>query len=342
MKQIKLLSLILVVLLLSCVFTAKAQTSEVDEVLIEAASLGEAADVDQEMEGMEVAEVEKMPTAFGLFWRNVRERISIAATLDPVKKAEKRLRYAEERIKIADYIAENSNDPKLQERAVKVAERADKFMEKVEAVQQELLDNPDKRKLILLKNIARHKVNRERALDKLESKVPAEKLEQMNIIRQRHKVRDENFMQRIEENENIPEEIKEKILEKREIIRERQEERSTIREENKELLQKAESGDEDAQKELGGKIRDKLEAKEMENIKKAQERNILIEKVKSGDSNAVQKLKSVNNIDRAKVRAKIRKTEMKPLPVITPPVKVKQLNNIADDNNSDSGIADIE
>lgn len=48
------------------------------------------------------AESKDIPSSWGFFWRDIQERISLALTLNPVKKADKQVTFAEERLKLAE------------------------------------------------------------------------------------------------------------------------------------------------------------------------------------------------------------------------------------------------
>src|SRR3989338_5543746 len=51
-------------------------------------------DEPQALEGVSVAEPTAIPSNFGLWWRGLREQVSLALTFDPVKKTEKSLLFA--------------------------------------------------------------------------------------------------------------------------------------------------------------------------------------------------------------------------------------------------------
>ncbi|KKS68789.1 MAG: hypothetical protein UV40_C0045G0002 [Parcubacteria group bacterium GW2011_GWA1_42_7] len=167
----------------------------------------------QDLEGVDLVKPNGIPTPFGLFWNNLKENISLAFTFDQTKKAEKRIFYAERKIQWAEYMAENSDDPKIQERAQKVIEQAQKHIDKIEANKEKLLEKMDDRKQRVLDNIARHEANKQIVLDKLEEKIPIEKLEQFEQMRQRLEERTENFIEKITQNSSIPEDVKERIIE---------------------------------------------------------------------------------------------------------------------------------
>lgn len=248
----------------------------------------------QTLEGIATEEVKNIPSGFGLWWRDITERVSIALTFDPVKKAEKQLQIAEERTKIANYITENSTDPKTQEKAKAMLERANELTQKITEKKDELVKNGDEKTKRLLKNIARHQLNKEVVLEKLEDKVSPEQLEKFQEFRKQLKEKGDDVLEKIKDNPNIPEEVKNKIEEVQTKVAEIQEIREEFRAEQKVLLEEIKSGRQDAKKEF----EDLRETKnqEMEVIKEAYkaERKEIIEKIESGDETAKEQLKTLN------------------------------------------------
>jgi len=236
----------------------------------------------EDLDGVETVEPTNMPTSFGLWWQGVKETISLAVTRDPVKKAEMQLKFAEERVKLANYIAENSSDPVVQEKAAKIVAKADALMQKIEAKSGDFLANLDERKQKLLANTARHELNKEKVLNRLEDKSSLENLPELEKIKATIQEKTNIFLEKIASNENIPAEVKARITARKEAIAERQTERAEMRAENKELLDKALAGDESAKAELQAQREE--QAKKREEIRnefkeKTQE---LINKVQTG------------------------------------------------------------
>ena len=61
---------------------------------------GDTVVIDDTYEDVDVEQVDEIPTGLGLWWRGVKERVAVTFTFDPVEKAEKELRFAEERRQI--------------------------------------------------------------------------------------------------------------------------------------------------------------------------------------------------------------------------------------------------
>ncbi|MDO8261398.1 MAG: hypothetical protein Q7T50_07985 [Candidatus Magasanikbacteria bacterium] len=249
MKKIFFLSLIFVFML--SVLPAKAQTQIAAETAEITATQAITENVDSlEIEGVEIDNITKAPSAFGLWWRGVKENISLGVTFDPVKKAEKSIKYAEERMKIAELIAEKSSDPAVQEKAQAMIEKAQAMMEKVEANKGKWMETKDGEGLKrLMNNIAAHQMTKEKAMNRIEEITPEDRKEKFNQLREKSLEASQRMMKAIN-NENIPAETRAKL----EAVQDRIEEHATIIkqyvEDRKELQEKIKAGDETAIEEL--------------------------------------------------------------------------------------------
>ncbi|PIT93751.1 hypothetical protein COU00_02700, partial [Candidatus Falkowbacteria bacterium CG10_big_fil_rev_8_21_14_0_10_43_11] len=182
-------------------------SDEASQVLAEDAAL---ADEPETMEGFTVEQPKSVPSNFGFWWRNLAERVSVALTLDPVKKAEKQVKFAEEKIKLAEYIVQNSSDIKAQEKAQQMMEKANEYIRRVEERQDDLLQKADERAAVLLKNVVRHQANKEAVLQKLEEKLPPEKLDKLYELRERAEAQRKKFLAAME-NSAVPQAVKDKV-----------------------------------------------------------------------------------------------------------------------------------
>lgn len=249
MKKIFFLSLIFVFMV--AVLPVMAQTEATDEQVATTAVELEVENADSvTIEGVEIDNITKAPSAFGLWWRGVKENVSLGMTFDSVKKAEKSIKYAEERMKIAELIAEKSDDPAVQEKARLMIEKAQAMMGKVEANKEKWMKTKDGEGLKrLMNNIAAHQMTKERAMDRIEGKVSEENKEKFNKLREQGIVASQRMMKALE-NENIPAETKAKL----EAVQTRIEEHAVIIkgyiEERKALQERVRTGDEDAIEEL--------------------------------------------------------------------------------------------
>lgn len=205
---------------------------------------------DEVLEGIEVDEISSVPSSLGLWWRNVRENFSLGLTFDPVKKAEKALKFAEERMKIAELMAANSTNEKLQERAQVMIERSQALMEKVEAGQTKWASGADKQRVQrLMNNVATHQLNQERVMNRIEQRLPEQVQERFNQLREKGLEANQRLMNALS-NENIPEETKAKLEAVKARIEEHASTTKAYIEMRKELHEKIQAGEEGAIEEL--------------------------------------------------------------------------------------------
>jgi len=182
-------------------------TEVVGEVVVE---------LTNELEGIEIEVAEKAPTRFGMFWKNVRERVSLVITFDPVKKAEKQLKFAEEKMQIAEKLLDSGDvSEKRQEWAEKIIERADELMARVEEKKEKWLENPDERAQRLFKNVITHQVRKNQVLDRIEEKIPEERMEKFMELKEKILENSDRVI-KVLKSDNIPEEMQKYV----EIVRE--------------------------------------------------------------------------------------------------------------------------
>lgn len=261
----------------------------------------------EDLDGTIIEEPKNIPSGFGLMWQNFKQDLSLTFTFDKVKKAEKRLQYAEEKIKIANFIAEASDDPKVQEKAQKMIETANKHIAKIEENKDKLFDNIDDKKSRLLKNLATHQLNTEKVLEKLEDKIPVEKLEQFQIFRDKLAEKKDTFLEKIQDNANIPEDVKQKILDTKDTIEEKRIEREQTRLETKDLIQEIKSGNEEAKVELE-QLRLQIKEEKQQRIEGLKlKKDQIIQDIKSGDESL--KRQAIDAINKLNIENKIQNTK---------------------------------
>lgn len=283
----------------AAVTASPAVNAQAEELLEQSVGL---ADEPQALKGVKVNDPAYVPTNFGLWWRGLRERISLALTLDPVKKAAKSLKFAEERVKLADYIADNSTDPKTQEKAQQVLEKANEYVKKVEERQNDLLKSTSDKVKTLISDLTSHYANKERVLEKLEDKLPPEKLGQFQEFRGQVEANQGKIMEALISNAKLPAEVKQKIEQVKNNIQTKLENRQEIRLEQKDILEKIKAGDQAAKGEL-----EKLRQERTANAEllrqqfkdKAQE---IISQLKAGAPEAIEKLKQLNQERQAEMK----------------------------------------
>lgn len=184
--------------------TAEAEA----EVVVSADNSGGASDdimveldMEEQLEGVTVAEVEKVPSGFGLWLRDWRERIVVALTLDSVKKAEKQLVYAEERMKIAEKILEESTDPNAQQKAEKMIAVAQKHIDKIQARKDKWVEKTNERVERLKNNLATHQLRKDKVLERIEENLPEEAKERFGEMRERILEKGRDFLGDLDDGE---------------------------------------------------------------------------------------------------------------------------------------------
>ncbi len=313
-------SLMMLMLLIILPFTVQAQTTTSEdsaEVSVEYV-LEESSQLLDEIEGLEGVEVEeptKIPSAFGFWWRNVKETVSLAVTRDEVKKAEKHIRFAEGRARLAAYIVENSDDEKMQERAQHMLEKADEYIQKVEEKKSKMLEKADERSERVLQNLLKHQVNKERVFDKVEDRLSPERLEKFQEFRDKAEVRHEKFFEDLEGDEKASEDVRRSALKAAGQVKEKRLDRMEIRDGQKVLLDRLlDSNETDSSKEQVRAVFEEMRKERNDAVRAVQEefkveRQEILEAVKSGDEDAIKKLRELNKEkveDRKEVQEKHR------------------------------------
>ncbi len=250
------------------------------------------------MEGVEIEEPTKVPSGLGLFWRGVRERVSVGITFDPVKKAEKRLEYAARRMRLAEYMVENSDDSRVQERAERVVRRASNLMEKVEKKKEKWVENTDERSRRLLKNITSYQVRKDRVWDVIEERLPEERVDKLKELREEGLERGRRLMNAIE-NGKAPEPVKEHLRRVKEKVEQHAQEVRLYRERRVELLKDAKEGDDVAKDKLKDLRENRVEKLKSRREVYKEKRGVLIEAAKEGDQGAKKKLKVMDKVKNA-------------------------------------------
>ncbi|MFA6427194.1 MAG: hypothetical protein WCW16_01955 [Candidatus Magasanikbacteria bacterium] len=207
----------------------------------------------ESLEGVNIDMPTQLPTTFGLWWRGIKERVKIVTTFDPVKKDELRLKYAEERMKLAELIAQKSDKQEVQAKAQKMVERSQDLMSRVEEHKDKFLQNPDERVQRLMKNIGIHQISREQVMDtleeKFEGKLTDEQMNKLRELREKGLKDGQRFLNAIN-NEKIPEQVREHLQQVQNRVEEHTQGVKQFQEQKKELLDAAKNGDEQAKEKL--------------------------------------------------------------------------------------------
>ncbi len=147
------------------------------------AALQELENNEEDLSGVQVEDITSVPSGFGLWLRTWRERISVALTFDPVKKAEKRLVYAEERMKIAEKILEESTSDAAQAKAQQMIDNAQSQIDKIQESADKWVEKQSAQSEQLKNNLAAHLLRRDAVLEKIEEQVPEDQREKFEALR---------------------------------------------------------------------------------------------------------------------------------------------------------------
>lgn len=279
------------------------------------AETGEVLDIS--LEGIVVEEPTGIPTPWRMLWKRLQDQVVILATLDPVKRAEKRLQFAEERRHLAEFILENTDNPQLLLRAKRLAESAEKLFERLEKTKGDWTKLSGERVERLMRNAAVHQVRRERLFDRLEAELPEDQADIVRELRAQGLERGMRLLNAIN-NENIPSEIREHLRDVRERIQEHQGEVREYQQRRRALQESARQGDEVARQALQD-LREERHERVQERVEERQDQQAAVrpqlEEVKArlraaaqaGNEDAARVLRQIEEVEaRARVQARAR------------------------------------
>lgn len=278
----------------SAVLTAPEteETADSDE-----AEDGEDVEDTKDLKSVKIEEIAKIPSNFGLWWRSVRETLTLALTWDEMSKAEKALKFAEERMRIAKLIAEqNPDDEKAQEKAQEMIEKAERFMEKVEAKKDKWSKDKSQEEIDgLVADIATHQSNTDVVLDELEKKLPKEKAEALSELREKRSEASQRLLNAIE-NENLSAETKAHLEEVKARIEDHLEEVKGYNEQRKALQEQVRSGAAGAAEDLEA-LREERQTQLQVRTESVREiKTQLEEQAAQGDASAQKKLDIIEKV----------------------------------------------
>ncbi len=282
---------------------------EVDEILTEdivETDDGEVVVVDDKLEGEEEEEITEAPSGFSLFWRNLRERVSMGLTFDPVKKAEKQVRYAEHRRQIFEKLMENAETDEERARAARHLEKSQEYMEKVEARRERWAESNKQEVLERLKNnIAKSQVRRENLFDRLEEKLPVDRLERLQELREKALEKGQAILQRAENSDKLSPEEKSRLLRVRALTQQKKDNLEDLKKRRRALQDELAGADDATRKErmeaLYRERREKIQDNKEKTKALLERRRTLTNELKtqaaSGDEQAEARLKRVRKVN---------------------------------------------
>jgi len=323
---------------------------EADEEIVNLASggsLDEAVTEIEDFDGTEVDEIEKIPSNFGLWWRSVRETLTLTFTWGEMNKAEKALKFAEERMRIAQMIAEKApDDTKAQEKAQKMIEKAQKFMEKVETKKDKWSEGASQEKMEkMVKNIAIHQSNSDMILDELEKELAEGDTTAISELREKGAGSCSRLLNAVA-NENISAETKEHLEEVKARIEEHATEVAEYNMERKTLQEKVRNGEESAKADLQALKEERQTQLQIRTENVEQIKTQLEEQAAAGDIKAEKKLEIINRVqENQKQTEEAAKESIQTQSQVQTQTQVQTTtgkNNDQSDNGSNSAARDEE
>lgn len=136
---------------------------------------GSAMSAEEITEDQSAAEGIKLPTRLGEFLRSFRERIATAFTFNAVKKADKQILYAEERINIAEQILENSDSEQAQVMAQKMVNRSQTLIERAQKKKERWNTKVEAKQKRIAERIERQEQRRQEVMNKIKNRLEQRK-----------------------------------------------------------------------------------------------------------------------------------------------------------------------
>ena len=171
-----------------------------------------ALDEDVQPQDLGVSEPKILPDNPFYFLKNWVRGIQNVLTFNPIKKAELRLRIANEKLMEVKKIAQKTKDPETIKKATEnYQQEVEKIKNQVEKIKEKAKDNP----LVesFLDKFIHQQILHQKLLQKLETQVPPEALEKIKEARETHLERFQEVMLKLEDRKKEITEKLDKILE---------------------------------------------------------------------------------------------------------------------------------
>jgi DNA repair exonuclease SbcCD ATPase subunit len=281
------------------------------------AEVNEAVNLDENIqpEDLGVSEPNLLPDNPLYFLKNWARGIQQVLTFNPVKKAELRMKFANEKLMEVKKTAQKTQDPeKIKKAAENYQQEIEKIKNQVEKIKETAKENPQVESF--LDKFIHQQTLHEKLLQKLETQVPPEAFEKIKEAREEHLERFKDVMLKLEDRKEKITEKLDKILEEQkgsqfkefknlEVLKNLEEK---VPEEAKEAIQKAE---ENALKRLQGDLEkmspeNQEEFKEyLEKISGEKEKHLeIMEKIKSESPELKENLEKVKERIKEKIKEK--------------------------------------
>jgi len=283
----------------------------------EASPVEEAVNLDEDIqpEDLGVSEPKLLPDSPFYFLKNWARGIQNVLTFNPIRKAELRMKFANEKLMEVKKIVQKTQDPeKIKKATENYQQEVEKIKNQVEKIKEKAAENPQVESF--LDKFIHQQTLHEKLLEKLETQVPSQAFEKIKEAREAHLERFQSVMLKLEDRpEKITEKL-DKILEEQkgsqfkefknlEVLKNLEEK---VPEEAKEAIRKAEEKiTENLQENLEKMSPENQEKfKEyMEKISGDKERQLeIMEKIKSESSELKENLEKVKERIKEKIKEK--------------------------------------
>lgn len=207
MKSLKIFLLIFLMVMAVAV-VALAQEETVSPQVSEAVNLDE----DVQPADLEVSEPRLLPDSPFYFLKNWARGIQDFFTFNPIKKAELRLKFANEKLIEAKKIVQKTENVELIKKAIEnYQQEVEKIKNQVEKIKEKAKENPQVESF--LDKFIHQQTLHQKLLQKLEIQVPSQAFEKIKEARERHLERFQDIMLKLEDREEKITEKLDKILE---------------------------------------------------------------------------------------------------------------------------------
>jgi hypothetical protein len=154
-----------------------------------------------------ISEPKVLPDNPFYFLKNWAREIQNIFTFNPLKKAELRLKFANEKLMETKKMVEKTKDPeKIKKAAENYQQEEEKINEQVEKIKEKAAENPQIESF--LDKFIHQQTLHEKLLEKLETQVPSQAFEKIKEAREAHLERFQSVMLKLEDR---PEKITEKL-----------------------------------------------------------------------------------------------------------------------------------
>ena len=175
----------------------------------EASPVEEAVNLDEDIqpEDLGVSEPKLLSDSPFYFLKNWARGIQSVLTFNPVKKAELRMKFANEKLIEAKKMVEKTKDPeKIKKATENYQQEVEKIKNQVEKIKEKVKENPQVESF--LDKFIHQQTLHEKLLEKLETQVPSQAFEKIKEAREAHLERFQSVMLKLEDR---PEKITEKL-----------------------------------------------------------------------------------------------------------------------------------